>query len=101
MAHACGRPKLSGAFESALALAASRLNGSGTDGPTAPVDGLVVHPAGMGGEIVLLAHHHLARLAFGNFQSGDRGEHFLLASMPQSVAEWFGPLRRCDFILPM
>jgi len=35
--------------------------------PTATVNGLEVHPAGMCGEIVLFAHHHLARFAFGAF----------------------------------
>src|SRR5476651_1279878 len=55
----------------------------------------------MGGEIVLFAHHRLARFAFGNFQSGDRGEHFLLAPMPQLVAKGFGPPRSGGFIIPV
>src|SRR5690348_6612840 len=47
MAHAFGSPELSRTFESALALAASRFNGTRTDGPTTTVKGLVVHPVGM------------------------------------------------------
>jgi hypothetical protein len=101
VAHACWRPELSRTFEAALTLAASRFDGSRADGPTATMDGLIVHSSGMGREIVLFAQHHLSRFSFGDFQSGYLGEHFLLASMPQLVAQGLGPLRGGGFIIPV
>jgi hypothetical protein len=86
MTHALRRPELSRAFEAALSLPASRLDGSRANGPAASVDGPVVHPACMGRKIVLLTHHHFVCVSLGDIQGGDRGKHFPLTAMPQLVA---------------
>lgn len=66
VAHAFGGPELAGSFEAALALAAGRLDGARADGPAALVEGPVVHPMGLRGQIVLLALDHFAGRTFGH-----------------------------------
>jgi hypothetical protein len=101
VAHAVCSPELSRAFETALTLSASRLDGSGADGPATTVDGSIIESAGMRREIVLFAHHHLSSLSFRNFQSGYLGQHLFLAPMPQFMAKGFGPPRGGAFIIPV
>jgi hypothetical protein len=99
VAHAFGSPELARTFESALPLTASRLDGSGTDGPATTMDGLVVHPDGMSCKIILFTQDYLSSFSFRHWQSGDFGEHFLLASMSQLVTKRFSPPRGGGFII--
>jgi len=67
MAHSFGIPELSRAFEAALLLSAGGFDGAEADRPAPAVQGAVVHPACVGGKVVLLARHHLARLSREGF----------------------------------
>jgi hypothetical protein len=92
MAHSFGRPKLAGAFEPSLSLAARGFDRPRANGPTALVQFLIVEPTGMGGEIILFALDHLARLAGRHRQARQLGQEGLFLAMPQLVAAGLDPL---------
>ena len=83
IAQTCWRPKLAAAFEPPLPLAARRFDRPRTHRPTPSRDGLIVHPPGVSGKVVLLPPDHLATWSATGFQRRHLPQRLTLPSMPQ------------------
>ena len=85
-------PELSAAFEATLFLTAGRFDRPRTDGPSAFCNRLVVHPTGMGFEVVLFAPDHLASFTASLLESRNLAQGLPFLAVPHLVPERLDPL---------